>query len=137
MAPKLGASGLLVNSGPIVGVNTSDRNSTEDEAVLEAMSNSKAGTLRLGQSLSANGSQSNGGPTADDSNAGMEDRNGNEEEEGSSMMMSQLETDIRSLHLTAPGTTRDDKAESTSEDDESTDSVEQSNKRGSEGNICH
>ena len=107
MAPKLGAPGVPLNSGPTVGVNTSDRNSTETDAALEKLSSSKSDILRDAERPSVNGSKLHG-------------RNGND---GQQDIGCQLETDVGSLHLTAPGTSRDGKAESISEDEGSIDSV--------------
>lgn len=106
IAPKLGAPGLPVNNGPTVGVNTSDRNSTDD--VLEGSSSGKSDSSIAAQHPSANGNGSNGGGTAQQ-NAGS--------------IGSQLETDIGSLHLTAPGTSRDTQVQTNSEDNGSVDSV--------------
>ena len=114
MAPKLGTAGTSVNTGPTVGVNTSDRNSTVDDA-LEAISRSKSDVLRRGQS---NGRQSQGSPLVDDRHEGVHGGNGEQESDGSTS--SQLQTEIGSLHLTAPGTSRNDK---TQEDEGSIDDV--------------
>lgn len=113
LAPKLGAPGVPLNSGPTVGVNTSDRNSTEIDAALEKTSSSKSDILRGAERPPANGSKSTAGES-------MNSRNGND---GQESIGSQLETDIGSLHLTAPGTSRDDKGQSNSEDERSIDSV--------------
>lgn len=106
IAPKLGAAGVPVNNGPTVGVNTSDRNSTDD--ILEGSSNGKSDSPVGAQHPSANGNGSNGGGTA---------------QQNADAIGSQLETDIGSLHLTAPGTSRDAKAQSNSEDTGGVDSV--------------
>lgn len=119
MAPKLGASGTPVNTGPTVGVNTSDRNSTGVDDVLEATPSSKSQVLRGGQSPQPSNTPSNGGPTADDRNAGTNGDNGHGGEE-SNATSSQLQTNIGSLHLTAPGTSRNDRAQ---EDDSRDDGV--------------
>lgn len=104
IAPKLGAPDVPVNNGPTVGVNTSDRNSTAD--ALEGLSSGQSDSPIGVQHASANGNGSNGGDTAQQNAIG-----------------SQLETDIGSLHLTAPGTSRDAKAQSNSEDNGSVDVV--------------
>lgn len=117
MAPKLGSSGTSVNTGPTVGVNTSDRNSTEMDDALETMFRGKSDGLRRGQN---NGSQSDGGPLGGDRIVGMNCGDGHDAEESDSATSSQLQTEIGSLHLTAPGTSRDDK---TQEDDGSSGGV--------------
>lgn len=87
MAPKPNITNAPVNAGPVLGVNTSDRNSTTYSDVL---------------------------PT-DESRATSGAGNGNGDASGS-MMGSQLNTEIGSLKLTAPGTSRYDTSESSSED---------------------
>ena len=111
MAPKLGAPGVPVNNGPTIGVNTSDRNSTETDDALEKVSSSKAdsGSPRP----SSNGNKSNGGDNI----------NGRDGSDGQESIGSQLQTDVGSLHLTAPGTFRDDTAQSNSEDEGSIDGI--------------
>lgn len=106
IAPKLSAPGVPVNNGPTVGVNTSDRNST-DEA-LEGSSSGKSGSSNGVDRPSAKGNGSNGGGTA---------------QQYADAIGAQLETDIGSLHLTAPGTSRDTQAQANSEDNGSVDSV--------------
>lgn len=92
IAPKLGAPGVPVNSGPTIGVNTSDRNSTETNDAWQKASSSKSDCGA--QRPSTNGSKSNGGDS-------MNGRNGND---GQESIGSQLGTNVGSLHLTAPGT---------------------------------
>ena len=111
IAPKLGSPGMPVNRGPTVGVNTSDRNSTDIDDSLRKASSVKSDSGA--QSSSTNGSKSNGGDS-------MNARTGNNGQDNTG---SQLETDVGSLHLTAPGTSRDDVAQSNSEDEGSLDSV--------------
>ena len=110
MAPKLGVPGMPVNVGPTVGVNTSDRNSTVVDDALEKTSSSKSDNGA--QRPSTNGSKANGG----------ESMNVSTENDGQGID-AQLNTDVGSLHLTAPGTSRDDAAQSNSEDQGSLDSV--------------
>ncbi len=116
MAPKANKPDALMNTGPVVGINTSDRNdtSTDGKPVTKA-------------SISAN-SQDNGGSNGSVHSDAMQTHaaqelsndgprgNGNGDGSSSSPMGSQLNTDVGSLKLTAPGTSRYDAFEKKSED---------------------
>ena len=141
MAPKLGAIGAPVNDGPTVGVNTSDRNGTQTDEALEAVSSNESEGGTKGKSASANsgrsgfGGSSTGDLPADTQRMGKSNGNGNGNGNGiadgssSSATSSQLRTDVGSLNLTAPGTSRNEASDSEdggSVDD--TDRIEQQEK---------
>ena len=138
MAPKLGAVDVPVNDGPTVGINTSDRNGTQIDDALEAVSSNESDKGTNGKRTSANsdrsgfGSSSSGGLPTDTQHVGKRNGNGNGDAEGStSSAGSQLKTDVGSLKLTAPGTSLNNTSYSSSEDGGSiddTDRVEQQEK---------
>ena len=117
MAPKVNKPDAPLNTGPVVGINTSDRNDTSTDgksvmkASISANSQDKSGSngsvhsdamqTHAVQELSNNGPHGNG------------DGDGTS---GISPMGSQLNTDVGSLKLTAPGTSRHDAFERNSED---------------------
>ncbi|DBA72591.1 TPA: hypothetical protein ACH3X2_010343 [Trebouxia sp. C0005] len=117
MAPKANKPDAPLNTGPVVGINTSDRNDTSTDghpvikASTSANSQDKSGSngsvhsdamqTHVAQGLSNNGPHGNG------------DGDGTS---GISPMGSQLNTDVGSLKLTAPGTSRHDAFQRNSED---------------------
>lgn len=115
MAPKANKPDVPMNTGPVVGINTSDRNdtSTDGKPAMEASTSTD--------------SQDNGGSNGSvyndtmQSHAAQELSNNGPHGDGhgsssSSPMGSQLNTDVGSLKLTAPGTSRHDAFQRNSED---------------------
>ena len=96
MAPKASAVAAPVNLHPVAGVNTSDRNNTSTEATLAGPRNSQA----------------KGGASPDSQHDAAESTG---DAVQTSDMGSQLNTEVASLKLTAPGTSRHDRTVESSE----------------------
>lgn len=124
MAPKLGALDVPVNTGPTVGVNTSDRNSTNTDDTLEGVSSSESesDSKSNGKNPSANSGRSNSGGAPGYSESSNGNGAGSSNNDSAS---SQLKTDVGSLHLQAPSMLRRDGSESSSQDEASVDHVDQ------------
>ena len=122
MAPKANKPDFPMNTGPVVGINTSGRNdtSTDGKPVTKASTSansqdnggsnvsvhSDAMQTHAAQELSNDGPRGNGNGVGSSS---------------SSPMGSQLNTDVGSLKLTAPGTSRYEALERNSENNGSAD----------------
>ncbi len=114
MAPKANKPDAPMNTGHVVGVNTSNRNDTSTNATRVMKASTSANSQDDGDS---NGSVCDAIQThaaQELSNNGNGDGNGSS---SSSPMGSQLNTDVGSLKLTAPGTSRYEASERNSEDD--------------------
>ena len=119
MAPKLGGPDAPVNDGPTVGVNTSDRNAPTDS--VDAASTSEP--HKPGSSSAAKSGRSSIGVAADTQPASPRS-NGTSNTNGNGADNSQLDMEVRSLNLKAPGMSRNDQSHSSSEDEGSVDDVE-------------
>ncbi len=114
MAPKANKTDAAMNTGPVVGINTSDRNDTSTDGKPVTKASTSANSQDNGGSndeLQSNAMQTHAAQEL--SNNGNGDGNGSS---GSTPMGSQLNTDVGSLKLTAPGTSRYDAFERNSED---------------------
>ena len=114
MAPKANKPDAPMNTGPVAGINTSDRNDTSTDGKPVTKASTSANSQDKGgsnDSLHIDAMQTHAAQVM--SNNGNGDGDGSN---GSSPMGSQLNTDVGSLKLTAPGTSRRDALERNSED---------------------
>ena len=114
MAPKANKPDAPMNTGPVAGINTSDRNDTSTDGRPVTTASTSANSQDTGgsnDSLHIDAMQTHAAQVM--SNNGNGDGDGSN---GSSPMGSQLNTDVGSLKLTAPGTSRRDALERNSED---------------------
>ena len=125
MAPKANKPYAPMNAGPVVGVNTSDRNDTSTDGKPVMQASTSANSQDSGgsnDSLHSDAMQTCAAPELSDNGShGNGDGNGSS---GNSPMGSQLNTDVGSLKLTAPGTSRHDAFERDSEDNGTADHKE-------------
>ena len=117
MAPKAGAQNTPVNTGPTLGVNTGDRNSTQTDGEPSAPSR-----VRLNEPQ-GKGSSNKTGVTSKDNKADEISHNGSSNGNGSGVTKPashdtaapQLKTEVGSLQLAAPGTARHDQSNKSSD----------------------
>lgn len=127
MAPKRNTLDVPLNTGPVVGVNTSDRNDTSNDAQPTMMEPNSANGQAIADS---NGSMHNDATHSHEAKE-MSDEGGSDKSIGNGhtdAVEPQLNVGVGSLKLTAPGTARYNASENTSDSSEIDDKAERLNR---------